>query len=293
MAASHDRESLAWFRIVFMVRRNLSIPVDVFKDVIRKPASACGVNGTLAKVKGRNQWCIVTEAPEEAAMRFADYLTTGEAAFGKTTMRARSMGKQRIEGFHLLEKELDIGRSEEEDEEDGQEEAVQDQLEPDAAPVKSVPGRNTGQPINKGAASGSSEVYTGWPKQGSSITRRRSSSSWRSSLKKERKRASSKTPSSNGATKTVRKRVVHSAAKKSADGWISCAPVKKSSGGSSGNPASTSSASSSAKKKLSERFAWDSESDDSPTLFARTVVGVAATAGQTERDSETRHNNIG
>ena len=97
-----------WYRVVFMVKREESIPVDVFIDLIRKPAVACGVHGTLGKVKGKNKWCVVTEGDEEAAMRFTDYLTTGEAAFGETSYRAESMREQFVTGFHILDKELDV-----------------------------------------------------------------------------------------------------------------------------------------------------------------------------------------
>ncbi len=221
-----------------MVKKDQSIPAAVFKDVIRKPAIACGVNGTLGKIKGKNKWCIVTEAEEVSAMRYADYITTGEAAFGETTFRARPLGRQRIRGFHILESELDVGDSEQsstrsEDAKDlegkvdlrtpltgltGQ--ALSKHTESDAGSA-SAPG-------NVRASKGEETGYVNMPTGGITTRNRpRSSSTWKSSFRREKKK------------RMARPRVKRSTPKKSADGWISCAPQTSTatSGNASGSPA--------------------------------------------------------
>ncbi len=220
-------QSTGWFRVVFMVKREESLPVSVFKDVISKPAAACGVNGTLGKIKGKNKWCIVTEAEEEAAMRFADFLTTGQAAFGETTLSARPMGRQRIKGFHILEKELDIGGSE------GTAKQLHDKEEDNKVqppgPSAQMPSAPYGQALaaseatNSARTTGTSipgvskeENYYGHMPMGGLTFRNRpnSSSTWRTTFVRKKER------------KAVRPRVVHSAAQKSPDGWISCTQGK-------------------------------------------------------------------
>ncbi len=103
-------------RRAFLINRAPTIPMAVFKDLMKKPALGCGLDGLLVKVKARaNLWCVTVEGRAFDVDRFKEYIMTGQHAFGKsrTNKSAHSIESGEIKGFHFMKGEITVYDSDE------------------------------------------------------------------------------------------------------------------------------------------------------------------------------------
>ncbi len=113
IATSNRKPTGVFEQRAFLVDRNPNIPIDLFRIMVENPVLACGLNGLLSKVKGSTRWCITVEGQTECVQKFKEYVMIAETFMGKTGTHERTfhVDKQVIEGFHHMEKEIDINKN--------------------------------------------------------------------------------------------------------------------------------------------------------------------------------------